>query len=109
MRAVLRVRCVRSDANKLLQMFACWACEEDTVEHFTKAVLLRFVPLPPAGADMPMGAPSLLSLASHSVARSLDANPGSSSSTHRTRTLHTARTRHDLSHTVAHARRQGHE
>lgn len=70
-----RQKFVGDDANKLLQMFTCWACEEDTVEHFSKAVLLRFVPLPPAGPDAPGGAPSLLSLASRSVAHSLDANP----------------------------------
>jgi hypothetical protein len=84
------------DPNKLLQMFYCWTCE-DTYEPFSKAVLLRFVPLPPA--DPTAGAPSLLSIASRSVAGFLDANPGLFSRT--TAHAHIARTPH-TSHTHTH-------
>jgi hypothetical protein len=77
-------------------MFYCWSCE-DTYEPFSKAVLLRFVPLPPA--DPTAGAPSLLSLASRSVAGFLDANPGLFSRSH----THTPPHTHTHTHTRARA------
>jgi hypothetical protein len=66
--------CVRVRvANKLLQLFVCWECET-TYDAFSKAVLVRIVPVPPVSPSSSGG--TLVSLASHSLATTLDSLPG---------------------------------